>query len=359
MTRLLEILIAFAIVAALFLLVAMFLPSSRHLVEKVETNRKQTIVFDTLNGVRRFAAWNPVTAYDPSAKLTVSGPASGVGARVDWVGSKDDSPVGKGYWEIVESVPKEKVVYKIEDSGRGHNKRSTFTLKPTGRNNRNVEISQSYDVDYGFDPLARYAGLYAKRNIGDGMKLGLQRLIAALTQVPNVDYAVAGSKMEAPKVIDRPAEDVLFVNAGDVERKDVSILGSMNANSEWIKRVMAANDLEPAGPMRIITTELGRETYTFDVAQPVRKKGTTAPSAEPLKVTLQGPVQYVRNPPTKVAVAGFTGYLAELEQIRNGLRAWALTNGYEVVDRPYENYKTGPASAFTENGQYDVHWMLK
>src|SRR3546814_18769626 len=37
---------------------------------------------------------------------------------------------------------------------------------------------------------------------------------------------------------------------------------------------MAANDLVAAGPMRIISTELGRENYTFDIAQPVRKAGS-------------------------------------------------------------------------------------
>ena len=359
MTRLLEILIALAIVGVLFLLVALFLPSSRHLEEKVETNRRQTIVFDTLNNARRFAAWNPIMAYDPRARLTLAGPASGVGARIEFAGSSEDSVIGNGFWEITESKPREMVAYKIEDESRGTNKRTSFTLRPTGRNNRNVEITQTYDIDYGFDPLARYGGLYAERNIGDGMKLGLQRLVAALTQVPNVDYAVAGSKMETPKIADRPVEDVLYVNAGNVERKDDTILGSINANSEWIKRVMAANDLETAGPLRIITTELGRDTYTFDVAQPVRKKGTTAPPAEPMTVTLQGPVQYVRNPPTKVAVAAFTGYLAELEATRNALRAWTLTNGYEVVDRPYETYKNGVTAAFTEDGQYDVHWLLK
>ncbi len=51
--------------------------------------------------------------------------------------------------------------------------------------------------------------------------------------------------------------------------------------------------------------------------------------------------------------------MAELEKARNGLRAWALTAGYEVTDRPYEAWKSGVAGAFTENGQFDVYWTLK
>ena len=52
MTRLIEILISLAIVAALFLLVSLVLPSQRNLRETVETNRKMTIVYDTLNSLR-------------------------------------------------------------------------------------------------------------------------------------------------------------------------------------------------------------------------------------------------------------------------------------------------------------------
>ena len=44
---------------------------------------------------------------------------------------------------------------------------------------------------------------------------------------------------------------------------------------------------------------------------------------------------------------------------RNALRAWAMTQGHEVTDRPYEAYKNGIDEAFTENGQYDVYWTLK
>src|SRR3546814_5939036 len=79
MTRLIEILISLAIVAALMLLVALVLPSSRHLSESVETNRKMTIVFDTINSLRRFTDWNALALCDPPADFELSGPASEIG----------------------------------------------------------------------------------------------------------------------------------------------------------------------------------------------------------------------------------------------------------------------------------------
>ena len=353
MTRIIEFLIALGIVAGLFVIIGVCLPGERHISESIETNRKMTIVYDTVNSLRRFKDWNPLVLRDPRVQMTLSGPDSGVGARLDYV-SKEEG-LGKGSWEITESVSREKVSFKIDNEERGTNKRTSFSFKPTGRNNRNVEITQSYDVDYGWNLLGRYAGMYVSRHIGDDMKLGLSRIVGMLAAVPNVDYAVSGSKMTGLKVADRPVEDLLFVNAGNVERGNSQIQASITANAEWLKRVMEANGLEAVGPLRIISTELGRETYNFDVAQAVRKKDGSAVG----KPSLQGPVQHVQNPAAKVATAAYTGYMAELDNVRNALRAWALTNGHEVVDRPYESYKAGVAEAFTENGQFDVYWTLK
>src|SRR5690606_33340928 len=156
----------------------------------------------------------------------------------------------------------------------------TFTLKPTGRGGRNVEITQAYDVDYGWDLIGRYAGLYVSRHVGDDMELGLQRLANLLAQVPNTDYAVQGSKLANLSFVDLPAEDLLVVNAGSIERNNMKIQEAMRADMEWIRRSMDASGLVAAGPMRIVSKELGRESYTFDVVVPVRRKADAAPAAD-------------------------------------------------------------------------------
>lgn len=380
MTRLLELLISCVIVAVLFLVVAVLLPSSRTLTESVETNRRQSIVFDTINSVRRFDDWSAIPRYDPAVQLRVSGPDAGVGARVEY--SSEDSRIGEGSWEITESVPDTRVVYALENEQRGNNKTMTFALRPTGRNNRNIEITQTYNVDYGWDLLGRFAGLYVSRNVGDDMKLGLGQMGNMLASVPNVDYRVEGSTLTDLAAVDRPVENLLVVSAGGVERNNQVIQDSMKSNLEWINRTMAANNLEAAGPLRVITTELGRETYTFDIALPVRTRGTgsaapAAPAAEGEEVAaapvesattdapeltgleLLGPVTYVRTQAGRAAKANYRGFMAELDNVRNAVRAWALTQGYEVTDRPYEFYRNGIDAAFTENGEFEVFWTLR
>lgn len=388
MTRLIEFVIALALVLVLFVAVGLILPSKRHLEESTETNRRMTIVFDTVNNVRRLKDWNLLIPSKP-ADLTYSGGGeghTGVGARVDFASA--DKRYGKGHWEITESVAPDgiggggRVAFAIDDDKPGSDKKSVLTLEPSGKNNRNVKVTQSYDVNYGFNLFGRFNGMYVRRNVGDSVIAGLAKLTNMLATVPNFDYRVEGSKLTDLKLVDLPAEDLLVVTAGNIDRNNEAIKGSIKANQEWIKRVMENNGLEAAGPVRIITTDFGSDKYAFDVAQPVRKRSgaakadgadkakkdeaATAPvaapvaSTGPLKVSVSGtPVEYVRVEPRKAASARYVGYMAELDVVRSSLRAWAMTNGYEVTDRPYESWKGGVDKSFEADGSFDVYWQVK
>ena len=394
MTRFIEILIALAIVAVLFVIVGLLLPSERHLSESVETNRKMTIVYDTLSSMRRFDDWNPIALRGRMEK-TVSGPASGEGATFSY--DAQDERVGEGSWKIVEAVPGQRIVYAVENNHRGDDKTMTITLEPTGRNNRNVKITQEYDVDYGWNILGRYEGLYVARNVGDSMKMGLTRLGNMLATIPNYDYGVLP---EMPEIVERPAENVLFVPS-TVDRDNAVVMNQMQTNWQWIEKVMQANGLEAAGPLRVVTVEFGSENYAFELAQPVRKAGTgpdsedeaaegeadegeageavaegdeageeteaegeAAPAApavdaEPIEIALQGPVEYRHTQRHQAATAHTTGHMANLPTFRDGIRAWALTRGYETTGRPYESWNAGIVDSFDVTGDFDVYWPVK
>lgn len=356
MTRIIEFLIALGIVAILFVIIGVCLPGERHISESIETNRKMTIVNDTVNSLRRFKDWNPLVLRDPAMKLSYSGPASGVGARMEY----DSADMGKGSWEITESQENERVVYALDNSQRGSDKTMTFLLEPTGKDNRNVKITQEYSVKYGMDLFGRYAGLYVSRHVGDDIKMGLGRLQTMLAGVPNIDYRDSNTTLADLGVVDLAAEDVLVVNAGNIDRGNETIRQSIKDNQEWIKRVMDNNGLEAAGPLRIITTDFGAEKYAFDVAQPVRKKGATEVPAEELSVKVDGtPVTYSRLPVRKSAHATYVGHMAGLDVARNALRSWATTNGHELIERPYESWNDGLDKSFTQEGSYDIYWSVK
>src|SRR5690606_3871906 len=121
---------------------------------------------------------------------------------------------------------------------------------------------------------------YVSRHVGDDIKLGLGRMSTMLAGVPNFDYRADGVPLVDLTLAELPAADLLVVNGGNMDRDNAAIKQSLTNNQEWIKPTLEAHNLEAAGPVRIITTDFGAEKYAFDVALPVRRKGSApAPAA--------------------------------------------------------------------------------
>lgn len=384
MTRVIEWIVSLLIVIALFVVIGMFLPSKRSVSHSVETNRPMSTVNDILNGYTRFKDWNALVNHDPRIQLTASGPETGVGAKLDFRSTQGS--VGTGSWEIVESDPGEKVVYALDMPGRGHDKRMTFRFERTGQRNQNVKITQRYTVDYGWDLLGRYAGLYVTREIGDDMKRGLEKLSNLLTTIPRFDYS---SHEPGFQFADLPATNALVVTTA-AKRANDDIALAMTNQLKWIEQVIEKSGLEKAGPMRIVTNEFSTDTYGFDVVVPIRRKGSgpapaegsaealaaegdeAAPAAavepvvpsdpnaplERLDVKVEGPVVYMQLPAIRAASTSYIGPSPGLPRVRDLVRAWAMVRGAETFDRPYEEYLGAIKDMLAEDAEFRVYWPV-
>lgn len=85
-------------------------------------------VFAQINDLQHWRGWSPWEGRDPDLKRTYSGPAAGTGAAYAWAGN---NKVGEGRMEITESVPDERIVFKLDflKPFEAHN-RATFLLRP-------------------------------------------------------------------------------------------------------------------------------------------------------------------------------------------------------------------------------------
>ncbi len=388
MTRVIEWIVSLLIVIVLFVMIGVFLPSKRSVSHSVETNRPMSTVTDLLGSFTRFRDWNALINHDPKMQLTTSGPEQGVGAKLAF--SSNDPVVGSGSWELVEVEPGEKIVYALDTRGRGENKRMTFTFERTGQRNQNIEITQRYTVDYGWDLLGRYAGLYVTDGVGDDMKRGLNKLSNLLATIPRFDYSGHEPGFE---FVDLPATNALVVTTA-AKRANDDIALAMTNQLKWIEQVMEKNGLEPSGPMRIVTNEFSTDTYGFDVVMPIRKKGTgpkpaegeaadaaegdageteaeVAPVAAPVDpnapletfdVKLEGegnPVLYVQLPAIRAAKTTYVGPSPGLPRVRDLTRAWAMVRGAETTDRPYEDYLDPIKDMLSEEAEFNVYWPVK
>jgi len=355
MVRFIEFVISLLIVVALFVVIALFLPSRRLYTYDIETNRPVTTVYDLFNGFGRFTDWNPLLRYDKHATYEITGPAMGKGAKFSY--HSREKTIGDGSWEIIESVPGRMVKYRLTGPTRGEDKTMTVKFEKTGPNNRNVKITQEYRVNYGWDLIGRYAGLYVNRNVGDDVKRGLDKLSSLLATIPKFDYSQHPGEFT---YVDVPAQDVLLVSTA-AKRNNDEIKTQMTNQKSWIDKVMAANNLVPNGPLRIVTSEFTSDTYAFDVVQPVRRASAPegAPAGEKMILSLEGPVNYVQLPARKVAMTTYNGPAPGLARVRDLLRAWVMTHGGDTDDRPYEEYLTGIENSDTEDAKFNVYWPLK
>jgi hypothetical protein len=375
MIRFVELLIALLIVALIFVLVGLFLPSSRYIEHSLETNRPLRQVFDTVNSFRRADDWHPLRAHDPRIQLRLEGPDRGVGARM--VYESRQPRIGSGAFEIIESVQDERVVFAAENDSYGENKHHEITLRQRGRT---IELRWGYSVDYGWNLFGRYAGMYLARTVGDDVRSGLGNLVGLLATMPNFDYkALEISVAEVEPV------HILYVSTKS-DRNITAVENAMVTATENIRRAIRDNKLEPSGPLRLITTNFGSEDYEFDVAIPVRfPEGVQPPAADPIDEQLAAapvlddegnPVAPPALPPLpglklpegiqqgvgyggRALMAMYAGHPAALPLVRDMLRSYAAAHGETIHDRAFEEYLTDIDSTASEDAEFHVYWPVR
>jgi len=125
-----SILIGLAVLVVLFVIVVASRPSDFSISRSAAIAAPAEIVFNQVNTLRSWEAWNPWGKLDPNIKMTYDGPPAGVGASYAWTGN---SKVGEGRSTIVESKSAQLVRFRLEfmKPMKAINT-AEFTFKPDG-----------------------------------------------------------------------------------------------------------------------------------------------------------------------------------------------------------------------------------
>lgn len=164
---------------------AYLLPREVHVQRSIVVDRPAAAVFPLVNSLHRFNEWSPWRQLDPNAKITYSGPDSGVGSAMAWVGN---SKVGRGNQVITESVPDTRVDSSIEFGDMGGGK-AALSLAADGPA---TEVVWSLDVDLGNNPIGRYMGLFMDKTVGPDYERGLKSLKTLAEAAPAPDATTPG-----------------------------------------------------------------------------------------------------------------------------------------------------------------------
>jgi hypothetical protein len=335
MTRLLEIIVALAIVIVLALVGAVFLPSHRHIERSVEVSSPARQIYDVVDGFRTFPSWNALRAYDPRVQLNFDGPAQGAGAKVNWT-SKDDR-IGNGNYIVANTpapVQDSQVTWEVVNPWRGNDKHFTIDIVPA-TNGKTSRITMGYDVDYGWDLYGRYTGMYLDGDPATQIQFQLGALQNMLATFPNVDY-----KDQPIELKDVEKRSTIFISTTAKRTLD-DVADATDKAMQQLLALVKKEKINVVGPRVTITTNFGDENYDFDMALPVDKADYAV--ADPIKVgTIGG---------SKELVTNFTGSAAQLPALRLTLKAYAYTHGFifdessEGAGRFYEELTSDPNAA--------------
>lgn len=379
MTRILEFIVAALIVFALAVIIGVALPSSGHIERTVDISHNTRHIADMLSNYRRYADWGVVRMLDNKAQFTLEGPDSGKGAKVNWTSDKPNP--GNGSYEVVEKDGDKSLVWKVDNVWKGENKRYTITFEPQ-KNGRITKVVWSYDVDYGWDLIARYAGLYINGDPATQIQLHLASLQQQMASIPNVDYTTTEIF-----VADVQGQPQLVVPTSAPRSLD-EVATATDAALKEIAAVAKAQKINAVGPRQITTVEWGDENYVFDVGQPVDSAALTLngqpftigpatpppvdPSSDesapatPVPGTIDRKGNLVvtekvvaRNGYTgKALVTTWVGSPAGLPLMRLSLKAYAMAMGYrfnENTNRYFDVMLTDPATVADDEQQFKVY----
>ena len=125
-----KILIVLAAAIAILLVVIALRPADFHYSRSATIAASPATLFEQVNDLHNFQKWNPWAKVDPNAKITYSGPPSGVGAAYSWAGNNE---VGEGTMTLTDSKPGELARFKMEFRKPMEGLSTTdFTFKPVG-----------------------------------------------------------------------------------------------------------------------------------------------------------------------------------------------------------------------------------
>jgi len=328
---------------AAFVVTGYMLPKQVHIERTITVDRPVTMMFELLNSYRYYNEWSPWAKRDPKAEFVISGPDSGVGARMSWIG--EPHLVGSGWQEIVASKPYERIDIMLDFDAQGVADVG-FILIPEGDATRLTWFFDSdltKGVNFLDSFLARYFGLLFDRWVGGDYEQGLANLKQYAESLPVSDFSQL--EIEFSDVI---SQDILFVTSSS-SQDPADIAVAMEAAYAEISVFMHHVGIKMTGQPMAITRAWEEGSYQFDAAIPV----------DFIPAELTGNIHSGQSPAGPAVRAVHHGAYDQMMPTYEKLAAYMSAHGLNHGKVSWEHYISNPGNTAHQDMITHVYIMLE
>jgi effector-binding domain-containing protein/uncharacterized protein YndB with AHSA1/START domain len=308
-------------VLLMLMIVGLFLPATAHVERQIRIAAPPATVFALVNDFHQINQWSPWLATDPNALYTISGPARGVGATLDW----DGRIVGQGRQVIVESEPYYRVVSRLDLDSQGQ-AIGTFEFLQT---EKGTSVIWTFDNEFGPNLVGRYFGLMLDDIVGPTYEKGLQNLKTMAEHLPQADFSdveIEHQTVEAMDIVYLPTR-----SAPEAAAISAALGDAYFALLNFIDK----HKLQEAGAPMSISGSFDGSVLQFDAAIPIRGLPDNLPhdaSGVQIGRSYAGPVIRVRH----------VGTYRGLGRTHDKIAAYLAAFGIQRNGNPWESYVSDP-----------------
>ncbi len=304
----------------MIIIISLFLSSSFQMERKVIVDADKEQIFKQVNDLKNWKNWSPWAVKDPTIyqdDRLFSEISSGVGATFSW--NSENDKVGSGKMEITQSNPNEYIENSV-DFGMGEViGKWEFNDVENG-----VEVVWGFNADFGFNPLAKFFGMFMEDEIALNYELGLKRLKEFTENLPRIHKVVVTKK--------NLEKNLWYLSIRDtVDQAEMNnVHGKVYA---IINKYMDEQGVLSDEPPLVIYHFWSDTLIDIELGIPV------------LDSTIAGNDKIKMNKitQTNVVTAVHYGPYDRLPETYFGINEWMRKNKVVVTGPPWESYITDPA----------------
>jgi hypothetical protein len=153
---------------AIFCAIAFFLPKDRYVSRSIEIEKEIEVVFDQVNTLKNWENWSAWSVSDSNTVYQYSKQESGKNAWQSW----SSQTMGEGKLTILESKNNQLIETSLDfyEQGKGAGKWEFSQRKGI------TTVIWTYHANMGYNPLARWIGLFIDGMLGQSLEQSLQSL---------------------------------------------------------------------------------------------------------------------------------------------------------------------------------------